>query len=574
MHFKNDQTAKVKHLLRLKKLPEAVDLLQAMLADQPQNSEVPFMIGLCYLYTFNYRKALEYIMKSISRGKVDPAAYYAAFICCAQLCDFYQASRYYRLMRNLNSTISEPELNAQLTIYFEASDYADYLIRRLEGTIRQRPDSCSHEYYDLGRAYEGQMMFNQALYCYTKSIAQSPNSFNARVRFGALLMRLKRDQEAEEVLDDLLESHINNPLAYLNHALFKLLSNDYPTALKELTLSKKLQNNLLDELTENNIQNLDRIQRFLYLFFDTIDRKETTKAKIRKVSCQETVIERQEMGPKNTDVDGLQIAMQQNLQEADENQEMLNFLLTERAIFNSLEPINQPEIRAYTSTLKILIYRVLKLQTYFETKLEIKSDKETLFCGRYFCKLIGFVVPYIHTSLREKLNFLTFFTAKAKSNSKESSEKARKMQLSQLALELIESSETPKKTDELVERFICELIFRKGFNIVNCRDDSLIIKEPFEQMAGYIESRCKVSFMESFGKTDKQKFFRVMRDLLTSIKKGYSDHRKFGILHALIFAAIVAQGHLFDAALELNDLVNVLVDKFIANAFADEEAIL
>lgn len=574
MNFKNDQTAKVKHLLLQKKLPEAVDLLQTLLVDQPQNPEIPFMMSLCYLYSFNYSKALGYVAKAIGTGKIDPAAYYTAFICCAQLCDFYQASKYYQLMRGLNATISESELNNQLTSFFEPDDFTDYLIRRLEGIIKQRPDLCSDEYYDLGKAYESQMMFDQALYCYSKSIAQSSASFNARVRLGSLYARLGKDQEAEEVLDCLLESNNNNPLAYLHHALFRLISNDYSTALKELTLSKKLQSNLLDELTENNIQNLNRIQRFLYIFFDAIDRKETTKAKIRKISGQDSTLERKESSSKNTDLDSHQVAMQQDLQEADENYDVLKFLLAERAILNLFDPINQPEIKAYTATLKFFVYRVLKLKTYFETKLALKSDKEAMSTGRYFCKLIGFVVPNMRTSLREKLMFLTFFTQKDKSKPKEKSEKSRASLLNQLTQELIESSEIPKKTDEFVDRFVSSLIFRKAFHIVNCRDDPLIAKESFIQMARYIDARCKTGFMDNFVKSGKHKFFQMMRDHLGNLKKGYSEQRNLAVLHAFIFAAIVAQGHLFDATLDLDDLVNVLVDKFIANAFVDDEAIL
>jgi tetratricopeptide (TPR) repeat protein len=574
MNFKNDQWTKIRHLLLLKKLPETVELLQAMSKEQPKSPEIPFLTSLCYLYSFNYAKALGFMAKAIATGKTEPMAYYAAFVCCAQLCDFHQASRYYQLMRGLNGTITEIELNKQLTSYFEREDFSDNIIRRLEGIIKQRPDSCADEYYDLGRAYETQMKFDQAVYCYSKSIAQAAVGFNARVKLGYLFAKLKKDEDAEEVLDTLLENHNQNPLAYLHHSLFRLISNDYTTALKELTLSKKLQNNLPDELSENNIQNLNRIQRFLYIFFDAIDRRETTIARIRKISGHEAPLERRDSNDRSCNTDLQQIAVQEHLQEAADNCDVLKFLLRERAMLNFMEPIAQPEIKAYLATLKFLVYRILKLKNYFETKLKIQTEKEVVICARYFCKMIGFVVPHMRTSLKDKLSFLTFFSENGKSKSKDTSQKTRGTLLNQLSQELIESSEIPKRSDEMVDRFVSILVFRKAFHIINCRDDSLIMKESFTHMCKYIDTRCKPSFMDNFTKSNKQKFFLVMREHFWSLKKGYSEQRQLAVLHAFIFAAIVAQGHLFDAALDLNDLVNMLADKFIANAFVGDESML
>jgi protein O-GlcNAc transferase len=183
-------------------LRQAEHFCKIVIDEQPDNSEILYLLGIIYAQLEDYDSAIQYIERSLYVKADNADAHFAIGIALKQKGSIDEAISYLQKAITLNPCNTEAYSN--LGICLQAKGLTDEAITQYQKALHLNPNLagiCNN----LGMAHQEKGFFDEALECYQKAVTIEPHLAEAHYNLGNLLYREGKQSEALVAYDKAIE---------------------------------------------------------------------------------------------------------------------------------------------------------------------------------------------------------------------------------------------------------------------------------------------------------------------------------------------------------------------------------
>ncbi len=237
----------VETLISQQDYSSAISILKSIEAEEPENREVLFKLGLCYLQTGRADVTKRYLSKYIELEKNDYAAYNLLGIAFNNLGEIDSSFAYFNKAIKINDKSAEAYFNRG-RLYFSQSEFdlalKDFLKAKSDDKNFNLSMMLAQTYYALGK-------YAEALEEYKISLNLKPNDFLVLKNLGNTASQLKDFKAAIEYYSQALEIQdddvdiLNNRMICYNELEDSENSEKDAQRIKDIQAEKGVQISML-----------------------------------------------------------------------------------------------------------------------------------------------------------------------------------------------------------------------------------------------------------------------------------------------------------------------------------------
>lgn len=237
----------VETLISQQDYSSAISILKSLEAEEPENREVLFKLGLCYLQTGRADVTRRYLSKYIELEKNDYAAYNLLGIAFNNLGEIDSSFAYFNKAIKINDKSAEAYFNRG-RLYFSQSEFdlalKDFLKAKSDDKNFNLSMMLAQTYYALGK-------YAEALEEYKISLELKPNDFLVLKNLGNTASQLKDFKAAIEYYSQALEIQdddvdiLNNRMICYNELEDSENSEKDAQRIKDIQAEKGVQISML-----------------------------------------------------------------------------------------------------------------------------------------------------------------------------------------------------------------------------------------------------------------------------------------------------------------------------------------